>query len=144
MTQQNTMRLEFPARSENEGFARVAVGAFAARMDPTIEQLADIRTAVSEAVTNAIVHAYGRGMPGTVVLQASALADRFEVTVQDNGRGIEDVPQAMEPFFTTQPEAERSGMGFTVMQSFMDEVEVRSSPGQGTCVRMVKNISAGE
>ncbi|MDD3242589.1 MAG: anti-sigma F factor [Eubacteriales bacterium] len=139
----NFMQMEIPARSENEGFARVVIGAFASRLDPTMEELADIKTAVSEAVTNAIVHAYAN--PGGIIaLEAWAEPHRLEVAVRDCGRGIDNVTQAMEPFYTTSPETERSGMGFTVMQSFMDEVEVHSQSGHGTTVRMVKRIGCEE
>jgi len=134
------MKLEFLSVPENEGFARVAVSAFAVQMDPTLEVLADIKTAVSEAVTNAIVHGYGDGM-GMVEISAK-LDDNgiMEIAVSDQGRGIADIEKAMEPFFTTQPEKERSGMGFSVMQTFMDAVMVESEMGKGTTVRMEKRL----
>ncbi|MBE5787909.1 MAG: anti-sigma F factor [Clostridiales bacterium] len=136
----NQMKLEFLSVPENEGFARVAVSAFAVQMDPTLEVLADIKTAVSEAVTNAIVHGYGDGM-GMVEISAK-LDDNgiMEIAVSDQGRGIADIEKAMEPFFTTQPEKERSGMGFSVMQTFMDAVMVESEMGKGTTVRMEKRL----
>lgn len=137
----NCMHLEIPARSENEGFARVVVGAFLSRLDPTIEEMADVKTAVSEAVTNAIVHAYAQ-QSGVIELDACIEGNSILLTVTDHGCGIEDIALAMEPFYTSKPDEERSGMGFTVMQSFMDEVTVQSSAGQGTCVRMKKCISA--
>ena len=112
MRGQNEMHLEIPARSENESFARVVVGAFMARMNPTLEELSDVKTAVSEAVTNAIVHGYENG-PGTIEINARVEGDEFRVEIIDRGRGIEDLQQAMEPFYTSQPEQERSGMGFT-------------------------------
>ncbi|MBQ9262803.1 MAG: anti-sigma F factor [Clostridia bacterium] len=140
----NQMKLEFSSVPENEGFARVAVSAFAVQLNPTLDVLADIKTAVSEAVTNAIVHGYAE-RPGTVTVSARLRSDGIlEIEVIDQGRGIVDIAQAMQPFFTTQPEKERSGMGFSVMQTFMDEVQVESSPGQGTTVRMKKRIETAE
>lgn len=140
MQVKNQMKLEFLSVPENEGFARVAVSAFAVQLDPTLDVLADIKTAVSEAVTNAIVHGYAEA-PGMVTVTA-ALDDSglLEIAVCDQGRGIEDIQQAMQPFFTTQPEKERSGMGFSVMQTFMDHVSVESLPGRGTTVRMQKRL----
>ena len=139
----NQMKLEFWSVPENEGFARVAVSAFAVQFNPTLDVLADIKTAVSEAVTNAIVHGYADSQ-GTVTITAALLEDgTLELSVADQGRGIADIPQAMQPFFTTQPEKERSGMGFSVMQTFMDEVEVESRLGEGTTVRMTKRLREG-
>lgn len=136
----NQMRLEFLSLPENEGFARVAVSAFAVQLNPTLDVLADIKTAVSEAVTNAVVHGY-EAKPGPVTICASLRSDGIlELSVSDTGKGIADIPQAMQPFFTTQPEKERSGMGFAVMQTFMDSVAVDSAPGQGTTVRMKKRL----
>ena len=136
----NQMKLEFLSVPENEGFARVAVSAFAVQLDPTLDVLADIKTAVSEAVTNAIVHGYGE-KKGIVTVDAALRQDGvLEVSVSDRGRGIDDIPRAMQPFFTTQPEKERSGMGFSVMQTFMDGVQVESAPGEGTTVRMTKRL----
>lgn len=136
----NHMRLSFDALPQNESFARVAVSAFTVAFNPTMDVLSDIRTAVSEAVTNAIVHAYGE-MGGEIVLEASLFEDGLlALAVADRGCGIPDVAQAMQPFFTTQPEKERSGMGFAVMQSFMDRVEVLSAPGEGTRVVMEKML----
>ena len=135
----NYIKLEFPSRSSNESFARSAVAAFAAQLDPTLDELGDIKTAVSEAVTNAIVHAYPDEL-GAVQLRARIYDGEYlEITVRDKGRGIEDVSRAMEPLFTTGGE-ERSGMGFTIMDSFMDKVRVRSRPGKGTSVVMTKRI----
>ncbi len=135
----NYIKLEFPSKSVNEGYARSAVAAFAAQLDPTLEELGDIRTAVSEAVTNAIVHAYPEEI-GTIWLKARILEeDKLEIMVKDRGRGIPDLQQAMEPLFTTGGE-ERSGMGFTIMESFTDKLKVRSSPGRGTTVTMVRRI----
>ncbi len=136
----NEMRLDFRALPENEAFARLAVSGFMLPLDPSMEVLADVKTAVSEAVTNAIVHAYPDA-PGTVRLTARYSADGLvEVDVIDRGRGIEDVEKARQPFFTTGEGDERSGMGFTVMESFMDRVIVRSAPGRGTAVRLFKRV----
>jgi len=140
MKQLNSIKMDFPARSVNEGFARAAAAAFAVQMDPTLEELGDIKTAVSEAVTNAIVHAYPDSI-GTVTLRLRILEGNvLEILVRDKGCGIPDVEKAMEPMFSTGGE-ERSGMGFTIMDSFMDGLRVRSSPGKGTAVTMSKRIS---
>ena len=135
----NEMRLDFPALPENEGFARLVVSGFILPLNPTMEQLADVKTAVSEAVTNAIIHGYGGGR-GTVRLHASYTDDFVDVI--DRGCGIRDVEHARQPFYTTSEGEERSGMGFTVMESFMDAVEVRSAVGCGTTVRLVKRMDA--
>ena len=136
----NHMRLEFDARPENESFARIAAAAFAVPFNPTMDVLSDIRTAVSEAVTNAIVHAY-RERGGVITLSAALMENGvLRLEISDRGCGIPDIPQAMQPFFTTQPEKERSGMGFSVMQSFMDDVQVESEVGKGTTVRMEKRV----
>ena len=138
----NEMRLDFLACAANEGFARMVISAFVLPLNPTLEQLGDIKTSVSEAVTNAVVHGYGE-QGGTVRMKA-ALDESGELTVEiiDNGCGIRDVRQARQPFFTTMEASESSGMGFTVMESFMDSVEVLSRPGQGTTVRMTKRVLA--
>ena len=143
MSSRNEMETTFLSVAENESFARVVIAAFAVQLSPTVSEIADIKTAVSEAVTNAIVHGY-EGSSGMVTLRA-AIDDRSTITVEvrDSGRGIADVPKAMEPFFTTHPEQERSGMGFAVMQTFMDDVDVESAPGKGTIVRMSKRIHSG-
>ena len=134
------MRLTFLSRSANEGFARAAVAAFAAQLDPAVDELADLRTAVSEAVTNAIVHAYPDSL-GTVTLTVKLYENgRITVQVRDKGVGIPDVEQAMEPLYTTGGE-DRSGLGFSVMQSFTDRLQVRSKPGKGTAVTMEKYIA---
>lgn len=139
MKSENYIKLEFPSRSVNESFARAAAAAFAAQLDPTLDEIGDLKTAVSEAVTNAIVHAYPDSL-GKVTLRARIMGGgRIEIVVKDWGRGIEDVSKAREPLFTTGGE-ERSGMGFTIMESFMDKLHVRSSPGHGTTVTMVKAI----
>ena len=135
----NYIKMEFPSKSVNEGYARSAVAAFAAQLDPTMDELGDIRTAVSEAVTNAIVHAYPDSI-GTIWLKARILeGNQLEIVVRDKGRGISDISQAMQPLYTTGGE-ERSGMGFTIMESFTDRLRVRSSPGKGTTVTMVLRI----
>lgn len=138
----NEMRVDFLSCPANEAFARMVVSAFILPLNPTLEQLGDVKTSVSEAVTNAVVHGY-RGKGGTIRMRAS-LNEDGELTVEiiDNGCGIRDVRQARQPFFTTMEEAERSGMGFTVMESFMDSVQVLSAPGQGTTVRMTKQLLA--
>ena len=136
---ENYMILEFPSRSCNEAFARSAVACFAAQMDPTLEELGDIRTAVSEAVTNCIVHAYPEGL-GTVTLRCRILKDNvLDIVIKDKGVGIADVEQAKRPTFTTGG-AERSGMGFTIMESFMTTFELFSEPGKGTTVHMRRRI----
>ncbi len=137
---ENQVTLDFPSRSANEGFARTAAACFAAQLDPTLEEINDIKTAVSEAVTNAIVHAYPDTL-GRVSVKLRIREDRIlEIVVKDWGVGIADVDQARTPLFTTGSE-ERSGMGFTIMESFMDTVRVRSTPGKGTAVTMARRIS---
>lgn len=137
----NEMTLQFPSRSSNEGFARTAAACFAAQMDPTLNELEDIKTAVSEAVTNVIVHAYPDSI-GQVQMKIRVLPDHvLEISVRDHGRGIPDVEKAMEPMYTTGGE-ERSGMGFTIMESFMDKLTVRSVPGRGTTVSMRKKLAS--
>lgn len=137
----NRMKLEFLNRSENESFARVAVAAFASPLDPTVEELTEIKTAVSEAVSNAVIHAYPGGEDGMVTVECTIDGDRrVIIIVSDNGIGIEDVEKAREPLYTSKPGEERSGMGFTVMESFMDRLEVESKPGAGTKVTMIKNL----
>ena len=138
--EQESMTLTMDSLSKNEEFARVAVAVFASRLDPTLEELDDIKTAVSEAVTNAVIHGYQNG-EGTIEICARAQADGlFTVTVKDTGIGIADIKKAMEPMFTTAPEGERSGVGFSFMEAYMDEVEVVSAPGKGTAVTMKKKI----
>ena len=136
---ENQMKMTFPALPENEALARMAVSAFVLPLDPTLEQLADIKTAVSEAVTNSIIHGYPMG-EGTVTLSAEIEDGLLRMEVRDTGVGIENVQEAMRPFYTTKSAGERSGMGFLVMQSFMDDVEVRSAVRIGTSVRMTKRI----
>ncbi len=135
----NEMNVSFFSRSANEGFARASVAAFAAQLDPTVDELSEIKTAVSEAVTNCIVHAY-RDTIGTIYIKAQIYEDgRLVIRVRDKGCGIENIEQAMEPMFTTGGE-ERSGLGFTVMQSFMDRVRVRSCVGRGTTVTLCRRL----
>ena len=138
---ENYVILEFLSRSSNESFARVAAAGFAAQLDPTLDELGDIKTAVSEAVTNAIVHGYPDQL-GKIVVKLKLLENNtLEITVRDWGKGIEDIQQARQPMFTTGGE-ERSGMGFTIMESFMDRLTVKSTPGRGTTVTMRRRISA--
>ena len=139
----NEMKLEFDAVSENEGFARVAVAAFITPLDPTLEEVADIKTAVSEAVTNAIIHGYAGWSgdePGKVEVRCCLRGDVLHIEIEDKGRGIADVEQAMEPLFTTRPDMDRSGMGFAFMEAFMDDLDVTSEPGRGTLVKMEKKL----
>ena len=135
--------MEFSAISQNEGFARVSVGAFVAELNPTVDELADIKTAVSEAVTNCIIHGYEQ-KEGDIWIRCGILGNVVEISVTDTGKGIKDIALAREPLFTTKPELERSGMGFAFMEAFMDEVEVVSEPGKGTCVTMRKAIGEGQ
>ncbi len=136
---ENQMQLTFPSKSVNEGFARAAVACFAAQLDPTMDELGDIKTAVSEAVTNCIVHAYPDQI-GMITLKARLLPGNIlDLVIRDRGRGIENVDQARTPMYTTGG-AERSGMGFTIMESFMHELKVTSQPGKGTTVHMKRKI----
>ena len=152
----NEMEIVFDAVSDNEGFARVAVAAFVAKLNPTLEEISDIKTAVSEAVTNCIIHGYdcvgdlqkeahsgGDVCGGKVFMHCVLEGTVLHIEIRDTGKGIENLEQAMEPLFTTKPELERSGMGFAFMEAFMDDLEVESTPGQGTTVRMVKKIGLG-
>ncbi|WP_102400047.1 anti-sigma F factor [Haloimpatiens massiliensis] len=136
--QDNMMKIEFLSRSENESFARVAVSAFVSQLDPTIEELTDIKTAVSEAVTNSIIHGYENSKEGIVKIEGFIEDNSFTVIVMDEGRGIENLELAMQPLYTSRPDLERSGMGFTVMETFMDSLEVHSEKGKGTKVIMKK------
>lgn len=138
---ENSMTLRFLALSRNESFARAAASAFFAQLDPTMAELADLKTAVSEAVTNCVVHAYGDDAPKNYVTLTMTLTDdEATVIVEDTGCGIEDVEKARQPFFTTSPGEERSGMGFSVMEAFMDSLKVESAPGKGTRVIMTKRV----
>ena len=135
----NEMKLEFLSKSSNEAFARITVAAFASQLDPTIEEISDIKTAVSEAVTNCIIHAY-EDTDGIVKIVTRLINNMVEIEISDNGKGIENIDIAKEPLYTTKPNLERSGMGFTIMESFMDNVEVDSVLGVGTKVTMSKKI----
>ena len=135
----NEMKLEFISKSSNEAFARIAVAAFASQLDPTIEELADIKTAVSEAVTNCIIHGYDEKQ-GIVKVSAKLKKNEVIIEISDKGKGIENINEAKEPLYTTKPNLERSGMGFTIMQSFMDKMKVESILGLGTKVTMSKII----
>lgn len=139
----NQMKLEFSSKSNNESFARITVAAFAAQLDPSIEELADIKTAVSEAVTNSIIHGYEEN-EGIVKIECKLFANSIEIEISDNGKGIEDIEKAREPLYTSKPGMERSGMGFTIMESFMDEVEIESVLGLGTKVTMKKMVRVNE
>ena len=138
---ENYMKLEVPAKSCNESFVRAAVAAFVVQTDLSIEEMADIKTAVSEAMTNSIVHGYAE-MKGVVNLVCRIIDNAVEIEISDSGVGIEDIDKAMQPLYTSRPDGDRSGMGFTVMQTFMDELEVRSVPGEGTTVIMRKCVKA--
>ena len=141
MTVINEMNMSFESRSSNEGFARSAAAAFIAQLDPTIGELNDIRTAVSEAVTNCVVHAYKNEI-GKITVNVKLLSDNSVIVrIHDSGCGIENIKQAMEPLFTTAPSEDRAGLGFAVMQSFTDKVSVRSKPGRGTTVPLKKALS---
>lgn len=137
--QTNEMKIEFDSRSCNESFARVSVAAFMTQLNPTLEEVADVKTALSEAVTNAIVHGYENEVR-TVTVRCRISGNELHIAVSDDGKGIEDIEKAMEPLFTTKPDCERSGMGFAFMEAFMDQVEVESEVGKGTTVTMTKKI----
>ena len=140
MRNENQVVLEFPSRSSNEAFARVAAAGFAMQLDPTLEELGDIKTAVSEAVTNAILHGYDNRPEGRVFLRCEKQDRTITVTVRDMGCGIEDIELARRPFYTSKPELERSGMGFSVMEAFTDRVSVLSRPREGTTITMEKTM----
>lgn len=135
----NEMKLEFISNPNNEALARIAVASFAATLDPTIEEISDIKTAVSEAVTNSIIHGY-ENEKGIVTIKSKIKENTIEIEIIDQGKGIENIEKAKEPLYTTKPELERSGMGFTIMESFMDEMNVKSEIGKGTTVFMKKII----
>ncbi|MGF7145252.1 stage II sporulation protein AB (anti-sigma F factor) [Anaerotaenia torta] len=143
MKDKNEMTLEFESKSQNESFARTVVAAFAAQLDPTIEELADIKTAVSEAVTNSIIHGYVNEI-GKIVMHCIISGNELMVEISDEGAGIENIEKAMEPLYTTRPELERSGMGFSFMEAFMDDLTVESAVGKGTLVRMRKKLGKPE
>lgn len=137
----NKMELKFSAKSKNESFARVAVASFASQLDPTIDEISDIKTAVSEAVTNSIIHGYDEDESKFVKIICEIQDDVIKVTIEDEGHGIEDLSMAMQPLYTSKPELERSGMGFTVMETFMDEIRVASIKEEGTKIVMKKKIA---
>lgn len=140
----NYMKISFLAKSENESFARVVVASFASQLDPTIDEIADIKTAVSEAVTNAIIHGYDEDETKFVNLRSEIDGDTIKVVVEDKGNGIKDVDMAIQPLYTSKPELERSGMGFTVMETFMDSMEISSILGEGTKLVMKKTIKSNK
>ena len=142
MEHTNEMQLIFDSRSSNESFARVAVAAFMTALNPTVEEVSDVKTAVSEAVTNAIIHGYENEVHN-ICIRWRTEDKTLYLEISDEGKGIEDVQQAMEPMFTTKPELDRSGMGFSFMEAFMDHLEVVSAPGKGTTVKMEKTIGKG-
>jgi stage II sporulation protein AB (anti-sigma F factor) len=140
----NRMSLEFSALSQNESFARVTVAAFIAQLDPTMDELTEIKTVISEAVTNSIIHGYENDPNGIVYITVSIEDNIVEMSIKDVGIGITDVEEARQPLYTTKPDLERSGMGFTIMENFMDEVEVQSQPGKGTEIRLKKQLSSSK
>ena len=137
----NKMSIEFVSKSQNEGFARVAVAAFVAQLDPTIDEINDVKTAVSEAVTNSIIHGYENREDGLIRIEAEINESEITIAIIDKGIGIDDIGQAMEPLYTSRPDLERSGMGFTVMETFMDNLEVESEKGIGTKVVIKKKFN---
>ncbi len=141
MKYKNYMKIEFDSKSQNEAFARVVVASFASQLDPTVEEIIDVKTAVSEAVTNAIIHGYEDSM-GLVTVTCRIENNEIEIIVEDSGRGIDNIEQARQPLYTSKPQLERSGMGFTVMETFMDEIEVYSELEKGTTIKMVKKFKS--
>lgn len=139
----NEMKLEFISKTNNEAFARITVAAFVSQLDPTIEELSDIKTAVSEAVTNSIIHGY-EDEEGIVKVSAKIFGSSVEIEISDNGKGIDNVEEAKKPLYTSKPNLERSGMGFTIMESFMDDIKVESALGLGTKITMKKRIGKSE
>jgi stage II sporulation protein AB (anti-sigma F factor) len=140
----NRMSLEFSALSQNESFARVTVAAFIAQLDPTMDELTEIKTVISEAVTNSIIHGYENDPNGIVYITVAIEDNIVEMSIKDVGIGITDVEEARQPLYTTKPDLERSGMGFTIMENFMDEVEVLTQPGKGTEIRLKKQLSSSK
>jgi stage II sporulation protein AB (anti-sigma F factor) len=138
----NFMQLQFASRSENEAFARVAVASFISQLDPTMEEITDIKTVVSEAVTNSIIHGYENNPEGIVFISVLIEGKNAEIIIEDKGVGISDIDMARQPLYTSKPELERSGMGFTIMENFMDTVEITTATGIGTKVRLVKRLEA--
>lgn len=144
MGYKNVMELRFLARSENEAFARVTVASFISQLDPTVEEITEIKTVVSEAVTNAIIHGYESEENGMIYLKTEIEANKVTITIEDEGVGIENIDEARQPLFTTKSELERSGMGFTIMENFMDSIEIISEKGKGTKVKLTKLLTANE
>lgn len=138
----NKIKIEFESKSQNEGFARVAIAAFVSQLDPTIEEITDVKTAVSEAVTNSIIHGYENRKDGVVSIEAMLSDNEITIIISDKGKGIKDVDEAREPLFTSRPDLERSGMGFTVMETFMDSLQVESEEGKGTRVVLKKKFNS--
>ena len=139
---ENEMEITVDSNSENEGFIRVAVAAFMTQMDPTLEEVADVKTAVSEAVTNCIIHGY-ENKPGKIMIKCTLKDREVYIEIRDKGKGIADIKKAMEPLYTTKPDLDRSGMGFAFMEAFMNDLQVESVLGKGTCVKMKKNLLKG-
>jgi stage II sporulation protein AB (anti-sigma F factor) len=142
VSERNFMKLQFASRSENESFARVTVAAFVSQLDPTLEELTDLKTVVSEAVTNSIIHGYENDPDRIITIEAEIEGDNVLLTIEDQGSGIADIELAKQPLYTTKPELERSGMGFTIMENFMDEIEVTTAVGIGTKIKMKKRIES--
>ncbi|WP_188206068.1 anti-sigma F factor [Alkalibacillus aidingensis] len=140
----NYMKVEMAAKSENESFARVVVASFISQLDPTLDELTELKTVVSEAVTNAIIHGYEENEEGVVILECTIDDGEVSLKVQDHGRGIDNIDEAVEPMFTSKPELERSGMGFTIMENFMDDFEVQSSKEHGTTVTLRKKFNQNQ
>ena len=139
--EENRVCIEFESRSQNEGFARVAVSAFVSQLDPTIEEIADVKTAVSEAVTNSIIHGYENDKKGIIKIESTISGREVSISITDYGKGIDDIDMAREPLYTSRPDLERSGMGFTVMESFMDSLQVESQKDKGTRIVMTKKFN---
>jgi stage II sporulation protein AB (anti-sigma F factor) len=144
MRMKNEMKLQFCALSQNESFARVTVASFVSQLDPSMDELTEIKTVVSEAVTNCIIHGYESDPNGIVYIDVSIEDSYIDLTIRDEGMGIPNVEEARQPLFTTKPELERSGMGFTIMENFMDNIEVQSQPGKGTEIRLRKHLSTSK
>lgn len=138
----NKIKIEFEGKSQNEGFARVAIAAFASQLDPTLDEITDVKTAVSEAVTNSIIHGYEGKKEGIVSIEAELFKNEITIIISDFGKGIKDVEKAREPLYTSRPDLERSGMGFTVMETFMDSIEVSSKEGEGTRIVLKKKFNS--
>ncbi|WP_232696248.1 anti-sigma F factor [Brevibacillus daliensis] len=141
MSTRNQMNMQFSALSQNESFARVSVAAFISQLDVTMEELEEIKTVVSEGVTNAIIHAYDENPEGVVSISVTLMDGTIELVIEDKGKGITDVEEAMQPLYTSKPELERSGMGFTIMENFMDSIEVMTSVGKGTRIQLTKSLA---